>query len=647
MIMKTERGPLRGPIAIALAIVPLVLIGDLPTATLYVDDNTCPATGSGTQASPYCHIQDAICVASSGDAVSVAPGTYPEAIRMKPGVSVTSQGGAAVTTINSSGKPCTDSSFCAKRTGTKCSVVTFSVGHTPATVLDGFTLTGGGGQDPNAPVVTAGGGIFVFSSPTIRNNIIQNNVLTGTRRQFVGGGIYVSVGAPVITNNTIAGNRAVPAAGVSGATTFGYGGGIYSSFFSTPQITGNTIQGNRAGDPNLAFSLGAGGGVAVFAPDANTPGTVVIDRNLIADNVTDTEGGGVSLGSLANTIRESVVTNNVIVGNLAYRGGGLYTYLNKNSVVNNTIVANNAELGGGVFSGDSDVTLPTIISNNVITGNNLMLAGSGGGLYKKDFGAAPSTSLESNDVFGNQKNQVAGDPSDATFFTTNGNFSLDPKYVNAPTRDYHVNPNSPLIDRALATRAPPVDRENTARGYDGDGIPNYPMAGDVDVGAYEWRPACASQPEICDGIDNNCNAQIDEGFPDMDHDGVADCVDPDIDSDGAPNGGDCAPYDASAFGVPAEIQDLMAVEGAPPQVTWTNQMIGSGTRYQIATGQISGTGPITFSAGSCLPSVSSSPAPVSAVPSLGTAFYYMVKPVNACGASTYGSPARDAHPACP
>ncbi|MCR9015940.1 MopE-related protein [Aquiflexum gelatinilyticum] len=35
--------------------------------------------------------------------------------------------------------------------------------------------------------------------------------------------------------------------------------------------------------------------------------------------------------------------------------------------------------------------------------------------------------------------------------------------------------------------------------------------------------------EACDGIDNNCNLQTDEGFPDANNNGVADCVDPDND----------------------------------------------------------------------------------------------------------------------
>ena len=32
--------------------------------------------------------------------------------------------------------------------------------------------------------------------------------------------------------------------------------------------------------------------------------------------------------------------------------------------------------------------------------------------------------------------------------------------------------------------------------------------------------------EICDGEDNNCDGTTDEGYPDQDGDGVAECVDP-------------------------------------------------------------------------------------------------------------------------
>jgi len=47
--------------------------------------------------------------------------------------------------------------------------------------------------------------------------------------------------------------------------------------------------------------------------------------------------------------------------------------------------------------------------------------------------------------------------------------------------------------------------------------------------------------EACDGIDNNCNQEVDEGFADLDEDGEADCVDEDTDNDGTADKDDCAP----------------------------------------------------------------------------------------------------------
>ena len=47
--------------------------------------------------------------------------------------------------------------------------------------------------------------------------------------------------------------------------------------------------------------------------------------------------------------------------------------------------------------------------------------------------------------------------------------------------------------------------------------------------------------EVCDGLDNNCDGHIDEGFADTDHDGQADCVDTDDDGDGVADTNDQCP----------------------------------------------------------------------------------------------------------
>ncbi len=52
-------------------------------------------------------------------------------------------------------------------------------------------------------------------------------------------------------------------------------------------------------------------------------------------------------------------------------------------------------------------------------------------------------------------------------------------------------------------------------------------------------------PEVCDGFDNNCNEQVDEGFPDLDQDGIANCVDADKDGDGVDDVEDNCPAKAN------------------------------------------------------------------------------------------------------
>jgi len=47
--------------------------------------------------------------------------------------------------------------------------------------------------------------------------------------------------------------------------------------------------------------------------------------------------------------------------------------------------------------------------------------------------------------------------------------------------------------------------------------------------------------EVCDGLDNNCSGAVDDGFDDMDADGLADCADDDDDGDGVLDESDNCP----------------------------------------------------------------------------------------------------------
>ena len=605
-------------------------------------DPPCSDAGPGSPANPFCSIQAGICAAASGDTVQVAPGVYPESLRMKPGVAVVSEMGALATIINAQGQPCTETNYCTKKTGDQCSVVIFSTGHERTSVLDGFTLTGGAGTVQSGWV--AGGGVFLASSATVTNNIITNNILSGPSPQGLdlrGAGVYVSKGAPLLSNNTISANRATPPAGTSGTWSLGYGGGVWLGFLSATEVMSNVIQGNLAGDPNTAFSLGSGGGMVVFTPGGSQGS--VIDGNLIADNDSDNQGGGISLLTRPGSAAECKVTNNVITGNDSSFGGGVYTYLTRATIVNNTITDNQGYRGGGLYQGHGDLTLPVKISNNVIESNLLRPFGNGGGIYNFDQSATFEPVIRHNDLWNNEMNNCGGELSDPTCIGVNGNFSANPLYVDRAAGDFRTDANSPTIDRADPNGAPAMDADGNPRGFDGDGDPNSPVPGDVDVGAFEFVP-CLGVPEICDGTDNDCDGVADDGFTDFDSDDLADCIDPDDDNDLVNDGGDCAPQDATAFALPSEVSGL-ELTGTAPEMTFTLQNVGSGTVYEVISGL---TGRLIPSGGIneafCLrDSISSSyyhddrPDPP-----LGETWFYLMRASNACGDGTLGSPGRDA-----
>ena len=59
--------------------------------------------------------------------------------------------------------------------------------------------------------------------------------------------------------------------------------------------------------------------------------------------------------------------------------------------------------------------------------------------------------------------------------------------------------------------------------------------------------------EVCDGVDNTCDGNVDEGFDDADDDGEADCVDADDDGDGSLDDDDCQPLNPAVSPLAEEI----------------------------------------------------------------------------------------------
>ncbi|MHC4696777.1 MAG: right-handed parallel beta-helix repeat-containing protein, partial [Planctomycetota bacterium] len=266
----------------------------------------CPVNNI-TQSLSFDCIQGAINLATDGDEIVVAPGTYNETIDlMGKAITLRSSAGPGVTIIDAA--------------GIGGSVVTCSNGEGLDTIIEGFTITGGTGTSGR------GGGMRILADP-----IIRYCTITGNSGNW-GAGMYVD-GDPTVRNCTFRDN-----------TSSFKGGGMYNLYggFSVSECTfvDNTAD--------------SGGGIY------NQYGFLDIVNCMFNGN----EGSG-----LYNYNANPTITNCAFKANSATSGGGMVNdYYCNPTIINCTFGGNIATSnGGGMYNtGNSNAT----VANSVFWGNS-------------------------------------------------------------------------------------------------------------------------------------------------------------------------------------------------------------------------------------------------------------------------------------
>jgi hypothetical protein len=572
-----------------------------------------PAGAGGTQGTPYCSIQTAICaIKVTGGTVNVLPGTYGETLRFPANVNVVSTDGPAATILDATNKPCVMSDLCAPAPSTNCSAVYFPSAAGTTSRIEGFRIQGGGGIDQTCCDAKIGGGITIYgSSPTItRNEIKGNTISSATFKLYYGGGIYVNgvdpnnPPRPVITNNLIEGNIVNPPSGGSpNNLSEGDGAGIYVGYNSAPIIVANTIKANHAGDVTRNNQFAAGGAISLYSRVSAQD--TKISRNYITDNSAADYGGGVSMGQyepIAGTVIPSRATidSNVFDLNGGVDGGALGVQTTKVKIYNNTIHNNNSPARGAgisILASANAADQPEIV-NNLFTQNFMTGSGTGGGLYVYS-GANPT--VRYNDIWSNTPGNVAGAKTDASYIGLNGNVSVNPSYTAplATPPNYRLLPGSPVIDAGDNSVAQTSDYDGGGRIADGDGN----GSAIVDMGAFELSV-------------------------DSDGDGIPDGTDPDDDNDGVLDAADCASLVRAVTQLPDAVNNSLRVVDKTAKLMWNNTF--QGHTYNVYKGTF-GNGPFAYNE-TCQDNERTTRNWTDpAVPLLGRGFYYLVSAKNSCG----------------
>jgi hypothetical protein len=384
--------------------------------TIYVSDTTGSDSNPGTMAEPMKSIDAAIDYLKDNSVrgrVNVAVGTYNyeysagDFIQVVEGISL--YGGFSVDfgsrDVDLHETIIVDTSASGGTFEDPNRPIDVPPGVTPETVIDGFTIQGGGGSVSAA--------VFCYqSSPTVSNNRINGG--TGTSRSF--GVFSYSSDTVVIDNREINGGSS-----------------------SSVSIAVNNYSGSQAHVENNYIHGGSGTGTAGIINESYAAPTII--ANTIHGGVASNQSNGIQ-----NNRSSSKIWNNTIFGGQSSNFSiGIACFFAGNAEMYNNTIDGGSGTGNSIAIYLSDgLEAPYSTPTPNISNNILFTTSSGYGIYEYNRDGLTPSAIDYNDIWDKDGNTVmyyrivVSDSTDAydtvallnALDWADGNVSLNPHFAS-------------------------------------------------------------------------------------------------------------------------------------------------------------------------------------------------------------------------